>query len=139
MLLLFGEYRRIQTIQESCNLNGWGHLDLRNSEAEFSKIFGLHRKTENWKVFHFRLLPATINDKILWKLKKNPFWALVVHFRANKNCSGKSTSVIFLFLEFYSCEKFQKKTKTTLLLDPRIPESITWDYVCNEEKILLFS
>ena len=31
--------------------------------------------TENYKIFHYRLLSAKYIDKILWKLKKTQFWA----------------------------------------------------------------
>ena len=34
-------------------------------ESEFSKILDFQRKTDNFKVFHFRLLPAKSNNKIL--------------------------------------------------------------------------
>ena len=37
-----------------------------------TRIWGLHRKR---KIFHFRLLPVKLNDKIFHELKKNLFLA----------------------------------------------------------------
>ena len=45
-------------IKESCNLT-------ITFETNFSQTWGLHRKTENCNVFHFKLLLAKSNDKIL--------------------------------------------------------------------------
>ena len=42
-----------------------------------SRIFpdiAFTQHTENCKVFHFRLFPGKSNDKILWKLKKAPYF-----------------------------------------------------------------
>ena len=57
---------QILMIKESCNLIGWEHFGL----TLWSRIFPdwrLLKKTANCKVFHLRLLPATRNDKTLWK------------------------------------------------------------------------
>ena len=49
----------------------------------------LHLESENCKVFHFELLSAKTNVKILLKLKKTPFWILFAHFKSNQNFSEK--------------------------------------------------
>ena len=64
--------QEILIIKESCNLVDESFLAC-NCESKFSQIRGLHRKTENYNVFHFGLLTAKINDKILWKVKIIPF------------------------------------------------------------------
>ena len=56
-------------------------------EAESFKIWGLQRKTENSKVFHFMLLLTKSNDKILWKFKKILFW---IYFGLFLHISGKT-------------------------------------------------
>ena len=45
--------------------------------------WGLRKKTENWDIFHFRLIPPKRNDKNLRKNKKTRFWAHFGFFRAN--------------------------------------------------------
>ena len=49
-------------IKESCNLIGQIFWPI-TCEPEFSQIWGLHKKTENCNIFHFRLLPAKSNAK----------------------------------------------------------------------------
>ena len=69
------------------------------------------RKTENYKVFHFRLLPAKINDKNYMKTQEKfgpnlgPFYV----FKGKQKFFGKSTSLYFLFHDFYHYVKFQKQ------------------------------
>ena len=87
-------------------------LWIENQNFPFQK-WGLHSKTEKCNVFHYRLLPAKRNDKILFKNKKNsilnPFCALFVDFKANKNFSGKSASVTFFYFYISDVQNFRKK------------------------------
>ena len=53
-------FPEILMIKESHNLIGRAHSTL-TCALEFSLTSGLHRKTENHKIFHFRLLPAKKN------------------------------------------------------------------------------
>ena len=39
-------------------------------KAEFCQKRGLHKKTENWKIIHFRFLPVKSDDKMLPRLIK---------------------------------------------------------------------
>ena len=73
----------------------------------------MQSKTEKCNVFHYRLLPAKLNDKILFKNKKNsilnPFCALFADFKANKNFSGKSASITFFYFYISDVQNFRKK------------------------------
>ena len=82
-------------------------------EAEFSQIWNLqiwnlHRNTENYTVFHFRLHLTKINDKILWKLKKNYFRSFRL-FKGKQQFFEKSTSdTFFSFYISTIVENFRK-------------------------------
>ena len=55
-------------------------------------------------VFHFRLFPGKINDKIFQKMRKTPF---LVNFGPIFHTFGQSRT--FLILTKYNCANFQKK------------------------------
>ena len=55
-------------------------------------------------VFHFRLFPGKINDKIFQKMRKTPF---LVNFGPTFHTFGQSRT--FLILTKYNCANFQKK------------------------------
>ena len=58
---------------------------------EFSHTRGLHRKIENDKIFHFRLLPAKMkNFSKNSKKKKKQVLAYFAHFKKNTNFPKKS-------------------------------------------------
>ena len=72
------------------------------------------RKTESCNTFHFRWLPAKLNVKILWKLRKTIVFA---HFGSFLSIIVKTRTFrenlllsLFLFPYFYCCEEFQNKT-----------------------------
>lgn len=72
-------------------------------KAEFCQKRGLHKKTENWKIIHFRFRPVKSDDKMLPRLMKinsGPFSALYTHLGINKNFSGKSLFSIFPLSRF---------------------------------------
>ena len=79
-------------------------------KPEFSQIFSFHRKTKSCNVFSFWLHPAKRNGKILWKVKKlhsEPFLQILGQTRIFL----ENPTHYFLFLDFYCCAEFQKKTK----------------------------
>ena len=77
-------------------------------EWDFSRLWGLHNKTENLIFGYYQH-----KDKVLWKLKKTPFWT---HFGSKLSFEGKwdffwkiyFCLTFFLFLDFHLCVKFQK-------------------------------
>ena len=78
-------------------------------------------------VFHFRLFPGKINDKIFQKMRKTPF---LVNFGSIFHTFGQSRT--FLILTKYNCANFQKKKllsgfQATLVSD-RTTDGQTWFY-----------
>ena len=78
-------------------------------------------------VFHFRLFPGKINDKIFQKMRKTPF---LVNFGPIFHTFGQSRT--FLILTKYNCANFQKKKllsgfQATLVSD-RTTDGQTWFY-----------
>ena len=75
----------------------------------------LQRKTENWNVFHFRLLVRKSSDRSnnFYKKQKNfildPFWALFVNFMAN--------TIFFCEIQKKQMNKFYEKFVTDVKID----------------------
>ena len=91
-------------IKESFNLTGCEYFGLQLVNQNFPQ-----RKTENCNIFHFRLLPAKSNNKILWKVKSAQLWVHFASFWANKNFWKIHFCHFFLFPDFYCGSEFQKK------------------------------
>ena len=84
-------------------------------KQNFSQIWDLHRGTENFKIFWFRLLPAKVTTKFYegseTKFKKN---SEILHFGSFLVVLGQKKFLeifffffFFQFLGFYCCLKFQ--------------------------------
>ena len=88
-------------------------------KQNFSQIWDLHRGTENFKIFWFRLLPAKVTTKFYegseTKFKKN---SEILHFGSFLVVLGQKKfleSFFFFFFKFlglYCCLKFQEKLVT---------------------------
>ena len=99
----------IWMIKESCNLIGQWHFGLKFTHSLvnanlLTEIRGLHRKTDNFNIFHFSFL---LQQKVLENFLKShknsilgPFRVFFANFKANK---------IFLekpILFFFSVSRF---------------------------------
>lgn len=78
-------------IKQSFNLTDWQDFGLEILTENFPR-WNLHRETENYKVFYFRLITPKSSDKIFWKLTKAPFYT---HFEPFLHIHGQ----IWIFLE----------------------------------------
>ena len=77
-------------------------------KQNFSQIWDLHRGTENFKIFWFRLLPAKVTTKFYegseTKFKKN---SEILHFGSFLVVIGKKKFLyIFFFFFFFSVSRF---------------------------------
>lgn len=87
-------------------------------QTNFSQLQILYRKTKNFKVFQFRLLPAKSNEKKYENLRKLYFEPFLSILAQTTICLGNPSVTFFSFQISIAAQQFRKtESKNELVTD----------------------